>query len=254
MLHLKDCKDAFKNVAIRQGAKYTLPTCEPTLKDHTFAGWKDADGAAYKAGAPIEMSSDITLTAQWEPATKEITLNFYDEVNNTQVKEEKMTVAKDATTVGTAAITEYLPEGYEFTMTGDLMITTDGYVYVGVKPATKEITLNFYDEVNNTQVKEEKMTVAKDATTVGTAAITEYLPEGYEFTMTGDLMITTDGYVYVGVKPATKEITLNFYDEVNNTQVKEEKMTVAKDATTVGTAAITEYLPEGYEFTMTVIL
>ena len=136
-------------------------------------------------------------------------------------------------------------------MTGDLTITPDGYVYVGVKPVvtTKEITLNIYDEVNHKQVEEKVMEVAADATTINTSAIT--LPAGYEFTVTGDLTITPDGYVYVGVKPvaATKEITLNIYDIENHKQVKEEKMTVAADAIHVNTSAIT--LPEGYEFTVT---
>ena len=71
----------------------------------------------------------------------------------------------------------------------------DGYVYVGVKPVvtTKEITLNIYDEVNHKQVEEKVMEVAADATTINTSAIT--LPAGYEFTVTGDLTITPDGYV-----------------------------------------------------------
>ncbi len=170
------------------------------------------------------MTGDLTITPDGyvyvgvKPVvtTKEITLNIYDEVNHKQVEEKVMEVAADATTINTSAIT--LPAGYEFTVTGDLTITPlppstpaplpfpmvhcDRRSHdVGVKPVvtTKEITLNIYDEVNHKQVEEKVMAVAADATTINTSAIT--LPAGYEFTGTGDLTITPDGYVYVGVKP-----------------------------------------------------
>src|SRR5699024_8874881 len=123
-------------------------------------------------------------------------------------------VPYDAIHVNTGDMT--LPKGYEFIKTGDLEIV-DGYVYVAVKrietPETKDVTLNFYDEVNNVQVKEEDISVPYDAIHVTTGDMT--VPKGYEFIKTGDLQIV-DGYVYVSVKPIetpeTKDVTLNFYD------------------------------------------
>ena len=175
-------------------------------------------------------------------ATKEITLNIYDIENHKQVKEEKMTVAADAIHVNTSAIT--LPEGYEFTVTGDLAIR-DNNVYVEVKPvaATKEITLNIYDIENHKQVKEEKMTVAADAIHVNTSAIT--LPEGYEFTVTGDLAIR-DNNVYVEVKPvesgSTAIVNIRYMD--GDKFVAGGDFMFEKDAT-VTFGELT--LPEGYE-------
>ena len=213
-------------------------------------GYHLAAGAQTSISIPAGSASALDVLVEANKAeTKEVTLNIYDGENNKQVKEEKMTVAADATTVNTSKIT--LPEGYEFTVTGDLAIR-DNNVYVEVKPVkatTKEVTLNIYDIENKKQVKEEKMTVAADATAVNTGKIT--LPEGYEFTVTGDLAIR-DNNVYVEVKPVkaeTKEVTLNIYDIENKKQVKEEKMTVAADATYVNTGKIT--LPKGYEFTET---
>ena len=191
-------------------------------------------------------TSEVIFVAQYTelpPATKEITLNFYDEVNHKQVEEKVMEVAADATTINTSAIT--LPAGYEFTVTGDLTITPDGYVYVGVKPvaATKEITLNIYDIENHKQVKEEKMTVAADAIHVNTSAIT--LPEGYEFTVTGDLAIR-DNNVYVEVKPvesgSTAIVNIRYMD--GDKFVAGGDFMFEKDAT-VTFGELT--LPEGYE-------
>ena len=178
-----------------------------------------------------------------KPSTKTVGLNFWDIVNNTQVTEGKLDVDADATYVNTSKITP--PEGYELTVTGDLDIR-DGWVYVEVEPTTKTVGLNFWDVVNNVQAGEAELKVAADATHVNTSKITP--PEGYEFTVAGDLDIR-DGWVYVEVKPvekAKKTITLNFWDDVNNKQVKEVPMEVDADATEVWTGDITP--PDGYWF------
>ena len=205
-------------------------------------------------GYELTVTGDLDIRDGWvyvevkpvEKAKKTITLNFWDDVNNKQVKEVPMEVDADATEVWTGDITP--PDGYWFVSSGKLAIR-DGYVFVPVKPAekpTKTVGLNFYDEVNNKPLPEGAVNVPSDATHVNTGMIE--LPEGYEFTVTGDLDIH-DGWVYVGVKPvekAKKTITLNFWDDVNNKQVKEVPMEVDADATEVWTGDITP--PDGYWF------
>ncbi|HIZ48594.1 MAG TPA: LPXTG cell wall anchor domain-containing protein [Candidatus Gemmiger excrementavium] len=139
-----------------------------------------------------------------------------------------------------------LPAGYEPTVTGDLPIR-DGWIYVGLKPVegSRVIGLNYYDEVNKTQVCEREMVVDKDATYVNTNDIPTI--EGYEFISVGDLAIN-DGWVYVGVKPIeTKVVGLNFFDEANYEQVCETYVEVPYDAIHLNTSKIE--LPDGYEFT-----
>ena len=134
--------------------------------------------------------------------TRQVGLNFYDEVNGAAAGEGSLTVAADATCVNTSQIAP--PAGYELVNAGDLPIV-DGWVYVAVRPsvpAEKQVVLNFYDEVNGQQVEERTITVSADATSVSTGSIT--LPEGYEFTEVGDLPIR-DGWVYVEVKPVEKK-------------------------------------------------
>ena len=240
------CKEVFEDIAIRRNVTYTLPDCEPTREGHTFAGWKDTDGADYEAGASIIMSSDITLTAQWETTTQNVGINYWDVENNVQAGEGKVTVDKDATSVNTSALTD-IPAGYELVRVGDFPIR-DGWVYIEVKPvpATKEVGINYWDVENNTQAGEGKVTVDKDATSVNTSALTD-IPAGYELVRVGDFPIR-DGWVYIEVKPvpATKEVGINYWDVENNTQAGEGKVTVDKDATSVNTSALTD-IPAGYE-------
>ena len=173
----EDCKEVFKDIAIRQGAKYTLPTCEPTLKDHTFAGWKDANGNLYEAGTTIIMNSDITLTAQWETTTQNVGINYWDVENNVQAGEGKVTVDKDATSVNTSALTD-IPAGYELVSVGDFPIR-DGWVYIEVKPIevsnTVIVNIRFMD--GDEFIAGGDFFFEKDASVkFGDLA----LPEGYE--------------------------------------------------------------------------
>ena len=178
------------------------------------------------------------------PSTKEVVLNYYDQTNNVQVKEEKATVDASATVLDQSLIK--LPEGYKLDPNNTYAITEDGYVYIGLyaEPTTKVVKLNFYDEVNDRQVSEGAVTVDSTATTVDTACIA--LPNGYELIEEGELQIN-DGWVYVAVKPIenTRVIGLNYYDEVNKVQVCEREMVVDAAATSIAGSSVPAL--EGYE-------
>ena len=202
-------------------------------------------------GYEVVNSGDVAINDGWIfvelrkiETTREIVLNFYDEENAVQVKEETMTVDKDAWKINTSDIT--VPEGYELVSSGDLSISSDGYVYIGLRPVpmTKEIGVNYYISAEGRYV-DGKVVVDKDATQVNTSKLTD-IPEGYEVVNSGDVTIN-DGWIFVELRKieTTKEIILNFYDEINGVQVKEEKMTVDKDAVNVNTSKLA--VPEGYE-------
>ena len=173
--------------------------------------------------------------------TKVVKINFYSEAEKKQIAEPKLTVAADATSVNSSALTA--PEGYELCETGDFAIR-DGYVYVPVRKATtKVVKINFYSEDEEKQIEEPELTVAADATSVNSSALTA--PKGYELCEVGDFAIR-DGYVYVPVRKATtKVVKINFYSEDENKQIAEPELTVAADATSVNSSALTA--PEGYE-------
>ena len=181
------------------------------------------------------------------PESKVIFLNYYDEDQDVQVKEVRLVVASDATSVNTSDIPAV--EGYEIAITGDLPIR-DGYVYVVVREVSKTQTVkvNYYDEAVEKQVHEETLTLSKDDTKINTSVLKE-VPEGYELVEVGDLPIR-DGYVYAAVRkvevPTTQEVKINYYDEAAEKQVHEEVMTVAAVVTSVNTTTFKE-VPEGYE-------
>lgn len=54
------------NASCVEGETFVIPAEEPVRGGYVFAGWKDAEGAAYAAGASFTMPSKaVVLTAQW---------------------------------------------------------------------------------------------------------------------------------------------------------------------------------------------
>ena len=162
------------------------------------------NGLVYGETDAVAIDSDDLITVvisdlvEYTPETKDVTLNFYD--GETLVATDTLTVPYGDNNVNTSKIE--VPEGYELVWTGDLQIV-NGSVKVEIRPVVEKVRmvfLNFYDEVNRVQVKEETIEVPVDANNVNTGDIEAMLPTGYDFVWTGDLMIM-DGSVYVAVKP-----------------------------------------------------
>ena len=163
------------------------------------------NGLVYGETDAVAIDSDDLITVvisdlvEYTPETKDVTLNFYD--GETLVATDTLTVPYGDNNVNTSKIE--VPEGYELVWTGDLQIV-NGSVKVEIRPVVEKVRmvfLNFYDEVNRVQVKEETIEVPVDAIHVNTGDIKDMLPTGYEFVEVGDLAINSDGWVYVGVKP-----------------------------------------------------
>lgn len=67
---------------IASGGSETLPTMTRTKAGYRFTGWKDASGNDYADGATIEnITSNITLTAQWETVVTVVTVTAEGGVN-----------------------------------------------------------------------------------------------------------------------------------------------------------------------------
>ena len=62
------------NAIVEEGSEYTLCATAPTKVGHTFLNWKDQNGVEYAKGATINsVTEDLTLTAQWQVNSYEVT-------------------------------------------------------------------------------------------------------------------------------------------------------------------------------------
>ena len=182
---------------------------------------------------------------------KKVKLNFYNEKEETQVKEVTIKVKKTAKSVTVKEIQKSLPKNYTMTTTKTKLPIRDGYVYVAVtKKATaktQKVKLNFYDEANKKQAAEVTIKVKKGAKSVTLTKAKKYLPEGYTLDTTKKTLPIRDGYVYIAVRKVatTQTVKINYYCADEGKQIAEVDMEVAADATSVNTGNLTA--PEGYE-------
>lgn len=221
------------------------------IRLETYMKQLKSESVYFNQNANLKFSDNVVL--KQITATKEIGVNYYIPAENRYI-EGKVTVKINAATVNTDNLTD-IPEGYEVINTSKDISIYDGWIYVELqKKETKEITLNFYDEVNGKQVKEETITVEKDAVHINSSTIK--VPEGYELTVSGDLGIY-DGYVYVGLRPVEIEnkaeaiLIVNFVGPAGET-LDIEPVVVSKQGQE-GEWALFKYeedwrLPEGYIF------
>ena len=110
---------------------------------------------------------------------------------------------------------EYVPDGYEMTVSGDFTVTADGKLEVPVKKIAVEpgdVTMNirFMDEDTGEFVAGGDYFLP--AGVQNYSILEEYVPDGYEMTVSGDFTVTADGKLEVPVKKIAVEpgdVTMN---------------------------------------------
>ena len=115
-----------------------------------------------------------------------------------------------------SVLSQYVPVGYQMTTTGDFMVEEGGSIQVDVEKIQKDVILNvqFVDE-NGTVVAGGDYFVPEGINNY--SILEQYLPAGYEMTVSGDFN-TANGPLTVSVKKIVTSKTINvvFLDEAGN--------------------------------------
>lgn len=115
-----------------------------------------------------------------------------------------------------SVLSQYVPVGYQMTTTGDFMVEEGGSIQVNVEKIQKDVILNvqFVDE-NGTVVGGGDYFVPEGINNY--SILEQYLPAGYEMTVSGDFN-TANGPLTVSVKKIVTSKTINvvFLDEAGN--------------------------------------
>lgn len=144
-----------------------------------------------------------------------------------------------------SVLSQYVPVGYQMTTTGDFMVEEGGSIKVNVEKIQKDVILNvqFVDE-NGTVVGGGDYFVPEGINNY--SILEQYLPAGYEMTVSGDFN-TANGPLTVSVKKIVTSKTINvvFLDEAgNNLGGGDYRVDLDND----GVANYSELtLPAGYE-------
>lgn len=241
-------------------------TIHTNLECRVPAGWEAVPGSAkrnaFQKVFTKNTTENVTLTSlagqsytQKISVTnirQEVTANFYDEENNRQAAEVTISVPKNKEipdTVDLSSVQDAIPQDYVYAGTETEFTIHDGYIYVPVKltKETKEVGVNFWDNILNEQAGEGTMTVPYYAESVNAADL--QLPEGYEFDGAEETLAINDGWVWADVRKSDVTVGINYWDIENNVQVTEGEITVSGYDTSVSTGSL--QIPEGYELAST---
>lgn len=116
-----------------------------------------------------------------------------------------------------SVLSQYVPAGYQMTTTGDFMVEEGGSIKVNVEKIQKNVILNvqFVDSVTGEVVAGGDYFVPEGINNY--SILEQYLPAGYEMTVSGDFN-TANGPLTVSVKKIVTSKTINvvFLDEAGN--------------------------------------
>lgn len=148
-----------------------------------------------------------------------------------------------------SVLSQYVPVGYQMTTTGDFMVEEGGSIKVNVEKIQKDVILNvqFVDE-NGTVVGGGDYFVPEGINNY--SILEQYLPAGYEMTVSGDFN-TANGPLTVSVKKVVTSKTINVvYVDENGKNLGGGDYIVDPDGD--GIANYSELtLPVGYELITT---
>ena len=151
-----------------------------------------------------------------------------------------------------SVLKQYVPEGYEMTVSGDFMAEDGGKLVVNIEKISTDVIMNIrFVTVDGEFVAGGDYFVP--AGVQNYSVLKQYVPEGYEMTVSGDFFVTDGGKEDVTVEEIKSTIPVNvrYWATVNNTQVGESfTITVDADATSVNTSTFKD-IPAGYELVWT---
>ena len=151
-----------------------------------------------------------------------------------------------------SVLKQYVPEGYEMTVSGDFTVTAGGQEDITVEKISEDVIMNIrFVTVDGEFVAGGDYFLPEGIQNF--EILEQYLPEGFKLMEFGDFFVTDGGKEDVTVEEIKSTIPVNvrYWDTVNNTQVGESfTITVDADATSVNTSTFKD-IPAGYELVWT---
>ena len=143
-------------------------------------------------------------------------------------------------------LAQYVPEGYEMTVSGDFYAREGSNLIVNVAKKDKPCIMNvrFMDR--------DKFVAGGDYTLLeginSYSVLSQYVPEGYKMTVSGDFMATEGGHLDVSIEKIKKEVTMNIRFMDGKEFVAGGDYTLIEGVHNY--SELSQYVPEGYKMTV----
>ena len=231
-------KDGDKVVA---GGDYTVPEGVQNysvLEQYVPAGYKMTVSGDFTAaeGAHLEVSvekisTDVTMNIQFKDGDEVVAGGDYTVPEGVQ---------------NYSVLEQYVPEGYQMTVSGDFTATEGAHLEVSVEKITADVVMNI-------QFKDGDKVVAGGDYVVPAgvqnySVLEKYVPEGYQMTVSGDFTAAAGAHLEVSVEKTTADVTMNIQFKDGDEVVAGGDYTVP--AGVQNYSVLEQYVPAGYQMTV----
>ena len=201
-------------------------------------------------GYEMTVSGDFTaseggkLEVGIQKISTDVTMNIVFKAGNEVIAGGDYTVP--AGVQNYSVLEQYVPEGYEMTVSGDFTASEGGKLEVGIQKISTDVTMNIVFKAGNEVVAGGDYTVP--AGVQNYSVLEQYVPEGYEMTVSGDFTASEGGKLEVGIQKISTDVTMNIVFKAGNEVVAGGDYTVP--AGVQNYSVLEQYVPEGYEMTV----
>ena len=216
----------------------------PSLGDHRFSEVQDQVPAGYALADPEGIFNVNTETKgiTVPVIATEGTMYIYFVCGDDIVGDAHHTLALGNHNYSELA--QFVPEGYQMTVSGDFMVTDGGELKVAVEKIVTEVNMNIRFMDGDTFIADGDYML-----TVGThnySELAQYVPAGYRMTASGDFQVPADGgQLDVNVEKITDTVIMNIRFMDGETFVAGGDYMLP--AGVQNYSILEQYVPEGYE-------
>ena len=145
-----------------------------------------------------------------------------------------------------SVLQQYVPEGYKMTVSGDFYAEADGKLVVGIEKISTDVTMNIQFKAGDEVVAGGDYTVP--AGVQNYSVLEQYVPVGYQMTVSGDFMAEDGGQLVVNIEKIANTVTMNIQFKAGEEVVAGGDYTVP--AGVQNYSVLQKYVPEGYQMTV----
>ncbi len=145
-----------------------------------------------------------------------------------------------------SVLEQYVPEGYEMTVSGDFTAEDGAHLEVSIKKISTDVIMNV-------QFKDGDEVVAGGdyfvpAGVQNYSVLEQYVPEGYEMTVSGDFMAEDGATLEVSVKKITTDVIMNIQFKDGDEVVAGGDYFLPEGVQNY--SILEQYVPEGYKLSV----
>ena len=223
------------------GGDYTVPAGVQNysvLEQYVPEGYKmttTGDFYASEGGKEVvnieKVSTDVTMNIQFKDGDEVVAGGDYTVPAGVQ---------------NYSVLEQYVPEGYEMTVSGDFTAEDGAHLEVSIKKISTDVIMNV-------QFKDGDEVVAGGdyfvpAGVQNYSVLEQYVPEGYEMTVSGDFMAEDGATLEVSVKKITTDVIMNIQFKDGDEVVAGGDYFLPEGVQNY--SILEQYVPEGYKLSV----